>query len=194
MFLGIDIGTSGVKAVGRGRGRRRCGAGERAAWRLAPAAAVVRAGPRGLVERDLSGRARRSIRRLRRTGAGHRACRPDARRDAARCRRPALRPAILWNDGRSFAECAELEAAVPDSRGDHRQSRHAGLHRAQARVAAAPRAGDLRADPHGAAAQGLCPPADDGRQGLRHVGQRRARSGSMSPRATGRTACWPRPG
>ena len=24
-----------------------------------------------------------------------------------------LRPAILWNDGRSFAECAELEAAVP---------------------------------------------------------------------------------
>lgn len=27
-----------------------------------------------------------------------------------------LRPAILWNDGRSFAECAELEAAVPESR------------------------------------------------------------------------------
>lgn len=27
-----------------------------------------------------------------------------------------LRPAILWNDGRSFAECAELEAAEPASR------------------------------------------------------------------------------
>ena len=27
-----------------------------------------------------------------------------------------LRPAILWNDTRSFAECAELEALVPDSR------------------------------------------------------------------------------
>ena len=27
-----------------------------------------------------------------------------------------LRPAILWNDGRSFAECAELEVAVPDLR------------------------------------------------------------------------------
>jgi xylulokinase len=27
-----------------------------------------------------------------------------------------LRPAILWNDGRSFAECAEIEAEVPDSR------------------------------------------------------------------------------
>ena len=25
-----------------------------------------------------------------------------------------LRPAILWNDGRSFAECAELERRVPD--------------------------------------------------------------------------------
>ncbi|HLW93555.1 MAG TPA: FGGY family carbohydrate kinase, partial [Roseiarcus sp.] len=27
-----------------------------------------------------------------------------------------LRSAILWNDGRSFAECAELERRVPDSR------------------------------------------------------------------------------
>jgi xylulokinase len=27
-----------------------------------------------------------------------------------------LRPAILWNDGRSFAECADLEAAEPRSR------------------------------------------------------------------------------
>jgi xylulokinase len=27
-----------------------------------------------------------------------------------------LRPAILWNDGRSFAECDALEAAVPNSR------------------------------------------------------------------------------
>ena len=27
-----------------------------------------------------------------------------------------LRPAILWNDGRAQAECAELEAAFPDSR------------------------------------------------------------------------------
>jgi xylulokinase len=28
----------------------------------------------------------------------------------------ALRPAILWNDGRAGAECAEIEAACPDSR------------------------------------------------------------------------------
>ncbi|KPC52178.1 xylulokinase [Amantichitinum ursilacus] len=27
-----------------------------------------------------------------------------------------LRPAILWNDGRAFAECAELESLVPQSR------------------------------------------------------------------------------
>jgi xylulokinase len=27
-----------------------------------------------------------------------------------------LRPAILWNDGRSFSQCQQLEAAVPDSR------------------------------------------------------------------------------
>jgi len=30
--------------------------------------------------------------------------------------RRVLRPAILWNDTRSHAECAELEAAVPESR------------------------------------------------------------------------------
>ncbi len=29
----------------------------------------------------------------------------------------ALRPAILWNDGRAGAECAEIEAAVPDFAG-----------------------------------------------------------------------------
>jgi xylulokinase len=27
-----------------------------------------------------------------------------------------LRPAILWNDGRSYSECAELENAVPELR------------------------------------------------------------------------------
>src|SRR5690606_20926423 len=27
-----------------------------------------------------------------------------------------LRPAILWNDGRAFAECEEMEAAEPDLR------------------------------------------------------------------------------
>ncbi|MEO6918505.1 MAG: xylulokinase [Collimonas sp.] len=31
-------------------------------------------------------------------------------------RRRVLRPAILWNDTRSFAECIELEALVPESR------------------------------------------------------------------------------
>jgi xylulokinase len=36
-----------------------------------------------------------------------------------------LRPAMLWNDVRAGAECA-----------DHRQYRHAGLHRAQAAVGA----------------------------------------------------------
>ena len=42
-----------------------------------------------------------------------------------------LRPAILWNDGRSFAECAELKRRVPDLEAAHRQSRHARLHRAE---------------------------------------------------------------
>ena len=43
------------------------------------------------------------------SGQMHGATLLDARGDV-------LRPAILWNDGRSGAECAALEARVPDSR------------------------------------------------------------------------------
>ena len=42
--------------------------------------------------------------------AEHRACVLDASGEV-------LRPAILWNDGRSGDACAALEAAVPESRG-----------------------------------------------------------------------------
>ena len=49
--------------------------------------------------------------------AGHRPVGPDAWGDAARCAPiEVLRPAILWNDGRAAAECAELEAACPEAR------------------------------------------------------------------------------
>ena len=42
-----------------------------------------------------------------------------------------LRPAILWNDGRSFAECARTQAPRARRRDDHRQPGDAWLHRAE---------------------------------------------------------------
>ncbi len=89
------------------------------------------------------------------------------------------------------AECAEIEAAFPARPRGRRQHRHAGLHRAQARLAAQARAGGLRQriDTR-AAAQGLRPPAPDRRPRLRDVRRRRAPSGSTSAPATGRTICW----
>jgi xylulokinase len=113
MYLGIDIGTSGVKAVVLDE--RGAVAGQGTAplavsrphelwseqnpddWFIATSAAVLAIDPV----------LRRAVRAIGLAGQMHGATvlGPDDR---------PLRPAILWNDGRSFAECAELESLVPD--------------------------------------------------------------------------------
>lgn len=115
MFLGIDIGTSGVKAAIVGdegvllaqasaplavsRLQELWSEQEPVDWWTATQAAVLalpsdlRAGVQGI---GLAGQMHGATL----LGADDR----------------PLRPAILWNDGRSFAECAELEATVPQSR------------------------------------------------------------------------------
>ncbi len=112
MFLGIDVGTSAVKAivldeagaiVSRGsaplavqRPFPRWSEQEPDDWWLATEAAV----------RTIDPATRRSIRGIGLAGQMHGAVLLGADD------RP-LRPAILWNDGRSDVECAELTAAVP---------------------------------------------------------------------------------
>lgn len=115
MFLGIDIGTSGVKAAvidASGAvmaqsssmlhvSRRQALWSEQdpADWWRATEAAVLQL-PRHL---------RAGVEGAALAGQMHGATllgEDDA----------ALAPAVLWNDGRSFAECAELEAAVPQLR------------------------------------------------------------------------------
>lgn len=113
MFLGIDIGTSGVKAIivdEVGVLLAQAGAALTVQrphdlwseqdpddwWEATQAAVraldpVLRAGVQAI---GLAGQMHGATL----LGADHR----------------PLRPAILWNDGRSFAECAALEAAVPD--------------------------------------------------------------------------------
>jgi len=112
MFLGIDIGTSGVKAVVIAADGSVAGQGTAALtvsrphdlwseqapedWWAATEAAV----------RAIDPAVRRSVRGIGVAGQMHGATLLDA------ADKP-LRPAILWNDGRSYAECEEMEAAVP---------------------------------------------------------------------------------
>jgi xylulokinase len=115
VFLGIDIGTSSVKAVLVDEGgavvdqasaplpisRPHPGWSEQspADWWEATNTAVV----------SLSAKLRHGVKAVGLSGQMHGATLLDAKDKA-------LRPAILWNDGRSEAECAELEAAEPKSR------------------------------------------------------------------------------
>ena len=115
MFLGIDIGTSGVKAVVLDQHGSVVGQGTAAltvqrphplwseqdpdAWWKATIAAVQAIDPS----------VRRSVRGVGLAGQMRGATLLGADD------RP-LRHAILWNDGRCFAECEALERAVPDLR------------------------------------------------------------------------------
>lgn len=113
MFLGIDIGTSGVKAVALDERGGVVATGVAAltvqrphplwseqhpdAWWDATQAAV----------RAIDPAVRRAVRGIGIAGQMHGA---TLLGDDDR----PLRPAILWNDGRSEAECKELEAKAPD--------------------------------------------------------------------------------
>ncbi|MGE3690228.1 MAG: xylulokinase [Novosphingobium sp.] len=115
MYLGIDIGTSGVKAAavseyGNVQAQHSAPLGvshphalwseqDPADWWKATQAAVL----------GIPAEIRSRIQAVGLAGQMHGACllgQDDK----------VLRPAILWNDGRSFAECGELQAAEPMSR------------------------------------------------------------------------------
>ena len=112
MYLGLDVGTSGVKAVlsdeagavvaqhtaPLGAQRPRPGWSEQdpADWWRATQGAVL----------ALDADARRAVRAVGLAGQMHGATLLDAQDRV-------LRPAILWNDGRSEAQCAELVRREP---------------------------------------------------------------------------------
>ncbi|MBL3961874.1 xylulokinase [Burkholderia sp. KCJ3K979] len=118
MYIGLDLGTSGVKAVLLDRDgavrasasrpltvsrpqRRWSEQAPRDWWDAACgalAALVADARTAGIDPRDIDA--------LGLTGQMHGATLLDAHGDV-------LRPAILWNDGRADAECAELERLAP---------------------------------------------------------------------------------
>lgn len=115
MFLGIDIGTSSVKAVvmnADGDVIEQASAAipisrPKPLWSEQAPGDWWSATNRAVLA--LSHDRRRKIEAIGLSGQMHGAAILD-RRDKP------LRPAILWNDGRSFLECAELERAEPRSR------------------------------------------------------------------------------
>ncbi len=115
MYLGIDIGTSSVKAVivddddavveqasaplSVSRPQPSWSEQDPADWWTATNAAV----------KSLSAKARKNVRAVGLSGQMHGATLLDANDKP-------LRPAILWNDGRSEKQCLDLEKAEPASR------------------------------------------------------------------------------
>jgi len=118
MYLGIDLGTSSVKAVlvddeqntlaeassplTVERPRPLWSEQSPDSWWSATKDAVARL-------RDAAPKPFSSVRGIGLSGQMHGATLLDANMRV-------LRPAILWNDGRSYVECVELEGAEPHSR------------------------------------------------------------------------------
>jgi xylulokinase len=121
MFLGIDLGTSGVKAVVLDREHHVVASGTaplavdqpQPLWReQAPQAwwrACDDAVRQALAGLAASGHKPGEVDCIGLTGQMHGATLLDGEGEV-------LRPAILWNDGRSAEECALLESKVPRSR------------------------------------------------------------------------------
>lgn len=115
MFLGVDVGTSGVKAVLVDEGGAVAAQASASLavsrpqpmWSEQAADDWVDATAKAVLALPAALRAR--VRAIGLAGQMHGATLLGAND------RP-LRPAILWNDGRSFAECAALEAREPAAR------------------------------------------------------------------------------
>jgi len=118
MYLGIDLGTSGIKVLLLDDTNQICASVDapltlqqpQPGWSEQDPQAWWDALERAVAElRAQAPQAWTQVRAIGLSGQMHGAVVLDASGKV-------LRPAILWNDGRSVAECLALEAAVPQSR------------------------------------------------------------------------------
>lgn len=115
MYLGIDLGTSGVKAIILSDDGVVVGQGQASLHVSRPQPLWSEQAPEdwwtatNLAVAKLDASLRRKVRSIGLAGQMHGAVLLGASDNV-------LRPAILWNDGRSHVECAELERDVPRSR------------------------------------------------------------------------------
>ena len=176
MYLGIDIGTSCVKAVLVDRERlrgRRSGERERSIG-FAPAPPLVRTGSRRLVGgHQRRGRGRSIPGCVAVRWKSDRPRRADARGDAARQGYAGrCAPRSCGTTGAALPNAPRSRPRCPSSARSPATARCPASLRRSLRGCAQARARRLRCDRYGAACQGLCPPADDGRCRVRHVRQR----------------------
>ncbi len=116
MYIGIDLGTSGVKAILLDENQRLIATASRALPISRPQPLWSEQNPQDwwnatnqAMQELASQYDLRAVKAIGLTGQMHGATLLDKADNV-------LSPAILWNDGRSFAECAELEQLVPNSR------------------------------------------------------------------------------
>jgi len=116
MYLGIDLGTSGVKAILLSEEGQVVASQSEALTLSRPHPLWSEQNPAdwwSATEKAVLAlsqlHALKKVKAVGITGQMHGATVLDAQQNV-------LRPAILWNDGRSFSQCQQLEAAVPDSR------------------------------------------------------------------------------
>lgn len=116
MYIGIDLGTSGVKAILLDENQRLIATANHALPISRPQPLWSEQNPQdwwNATHQAMQDLAKqydlRAVKAIGLTGQMHGATLLDKSDNV-------LSPAILWNDGRSFAECAELEQLVPNSR------------------------------------------------------------------------------
>lgn len=116
MYLGIDLGTSGVKAILLSEEGQVVASHSEALTLSRPHPLWSEQNPAdwwSATEKAVLALSQlyalKKVKAVGITGQMHGATVLDAQQNV-------LRPAILWNDGRSFSQCQQLEAAVPDSR------------------------------------------------------------------------------
>lgn len=116
MYIGIDLGTSGVKAILLDENQRLIATASHALPISRPQPLWSEQNPQdwwSATHQAMQDLAKqydlRAVKAIGLTGQMHGATLLDKSDNV-------LSPAILWNDGRSFAECAELEQLVPNSR------------------------------------------------------------------------------
>ncbi len=116
MYIGIDLGTSGVKAILLDENQRLIATASHALPISRPQPLWSEQNPQdwwNATNQAMQDLAKQydlqAVKAIGLTGQMHGATLLDKSDNV-------LSPAILWNDGRSFAECAELEQLVPNSR------------------------------------------------------------------------------
>ncbi len=169
--IGIDVGTTGRQGARGLRGRR--GRLARARGRVRPARRRGRAGPSRTRRTGGARRRRRSSSSGRTTWRGIGLSGQMHGLVALDADEQVLRPAILWNDQRTGAECEEIEQRIGLEQliARDRQPRADRLHRAEAAVAASTHEPERpRADRAHPAAEGLRAAA-----AVRRAGDRRRR-------------------